>query len=67
MLQKIEEELLERLGRGVYDDIYNYNQEAWNKILKEPETEQELEEVSVEIALVFRIFEYLMAFASPDI
>ncbi|KMT07716.1 hypothetical protein BVRB_6g148370 [Beta vulgaris subsp. vulgaris] len=42
--KKIEEELLERLGRGVYDDIYNYNQEAWNKILKEPETEQELEE-----------------------
>lgn len=42
--KKIEEELLERLKNGVYDEIYNFDQKSWNNILKENEMEQELEE-----------------------
>ncbi|XP_057540148.1 uncharacterized protein LOC130818121 [Amaranthus tricolor] len=41
--KKIEEELLERLKRGVYDDIYNFNKELWDKILDNPEEELEEE------------------------
>ncbi|KNA14440.1 hypothetical protein SOVF_106790 [Spinacia oleracea] len=42
--KKIEEELLERLNRGVYDDIGNLDTKIWKKILEENEIEQELEE-----------------------
>ncbi|XP_043721790.1 protein MAK16 homolog [Telopea speciosissima] len=33
LLQSIEKELLERLKRGVYDDIYNYLVKEYNKVL----------------------------------
>ncbi|KAH9621822.1 hypothetical protein KSS87_023023 [Heliosperma pusillum] len=42
---KIEEELVQRLVKGVYPDgIHNVNQELWNKFLKDREIEDELEE-----------------------
>ncbi|KAK9675531.1 hypothetical protein RND81_11G013200 [Saponaria officinalis] len=43
--KKIEEELIERLMKGVYpDDIHNVNQEIWNKLLKAREIDTEIEE-----------------------
>ncbi|XP_074274398.1 protein mak16 [Silene latifolia] len=46
---KIEEELVQRLIKGVYPDgIHNVNQELWNKYLKKHEIEDELEEPEVE-------------------
>lgn len=37
--QKIEEELMERLKTGVYQDIYNYNPNVFNKIVGAEEEE----------------------------
>lgn len=50
--KKIEEELLERLNRGVYDTIYNFHEKAWNKVLKDNDTEQEIEEEEPEVEYV---------------
>ncbi|KAJ4801971.1 Protein mak16 [Rhynchospora pubera] len=47
----IEKELLERLNKGVYPDICNYDEEIFNKLLdknKEEEQEEEEEEAEVE-------------------
>lgn len=33
--QAIETELLERLKKGIYGDIYNYPELEWNKVLDE--------------------------------
>ncbi|KAJ1696010.1 hypothetical protein LUZ63_012708 [Rhynchospora breviuscula] len=47
----IEKELLERLNKGVYPDICNYDEEIFNKLLdknKEEEQEDEEEEAEVE-------------------
>lgn len=51
-LQSIENELLERLKRGVYGDIYNYPVDKYNEILdkevgKEAISENEEEEVFI--------------------
>lgn len=45
--QSIEKELLERLKKGVYGDIYNYPVKEYNKVLdlEELEVENEDEEV----------------------
>lgn len=44
-MQVIEKELLERLNKGVYPDICNYNEEIFNKLLdKNKEEEQEEED-----------------------
>lgn len=42
--KKIEEELLERLKRGVYDEIYNIREKVFNDVLKGHGVEKELEE-----------------------
>ncbi|XP_021728045.1 protein mak16-like [Chenopodium quinoa] len=42
--KKIEEELLERLNRGVYDDISNVDEKIWKKVLAPPEEELEDDE-----------------------
>lgn len=39
---EIEKELLERLKRGTYDSVVNYDQAAFNKILDEEQDEEEL-------------------------
>lgn len=50
--KKIEEELLERLKRGVYEDIYNLNEKAFNQVLEGHEVEEELEEEEPEVEYV---------------
>ncbi|XP_078180712.1 uncharacterized protein LOC144574565 [Carex rostrata] len=40
----IEKELLERLNKGVYPDICNYNEEIFNKLLDKEQQEEEAEE-----------------------
>ncbi|KAF3336240.1 protein MAK16 A [Carex littledalei] len=40
----IEKELLERLNKGVYPDICNYNEEIFNKLLDKNKVEQQEEE-----------------------
>lgn len=44
-MQSIEKELLERLKKGVYGDIYNYPAEKYNEILdKELQVADDVEE-----------------------
>jgi len=50
--QKVEQELVDRLAKGTYGDIYNFEQTTFNKALEqledeEAETEEESEEESV--------------------
>lgn len=46
-LQSIEKELLERLKKGVYGDIYNYPVEAYNEVLEMEELQAASEEEEV--------------------
>ena len=48
--QKVEQELVDRLAKGTYGDIYNFEQTTFNKALEQledEETEEESEEESV--------------------
>ena len=42
--REIEKELLSRLQSGTYQDIYNFPQRTYNKVLDEEGTQMELEE-----------------------
>ena len=46
-MQSIEKELLERLKKGVYGDIYNYPVEAYNEVLEMEELQAASEEEEV--------------------
>lgn len=55
-MQSIEKELLERLEKGVYGDIYNYPVEKYNKLLDDMEkdaVEEEEEVVCIKFFLLF--------------
>jgi protein MAK16 len=41
--QKVEQELVDRLAKGTYGDIYNFEQTTFNKALKQLEDEEEVE------------------------
>lgn len=60
-VQQIETELLERLKKGIYGDIYNYSETVWNKVLgEEKNVEEEVEEEEEEVLLY-----KLVIFSSP--
>lgn len=49
--ETIEKELLDRLSAGVYEDIYNFNPKAFEKVMDDKEVyeeEEELDEEAVE-------------------
>ena len=48
-LQSIEKELLERLKRGVYGDIYNYPVQEYNKVLDMERLQAASEDEDVEV------------------
>lgn len=52
-MQSIEKELLERLKKGVYGDIYNYPVEAYNEVLEMEELQAASEEEEVAVPSFF--------------
>lgn len=57
-LQAIENELLERLKKGIYpdNDILNYQEGAWNKVLDAAKNvDEEIEEEEEEVLLYKRV------------
>ena len=53
--QAIETELLERLKKGIYGDIYNYPELEWNKVLDEEKKLAEgVEEEEEEEVLLYK-------------
>lgn len=51
-MQSIEKELLERLKKGVYGDIYNYPVEAYNEVLEMEELQAASEEEEVAMPFI---------------
>ena len=60
-MQSIEKELLERLKKGVYGDIYNYPVEAYNEVLEM----EELQAASEEEEVVLQNFSTSLALLIP--
>lgn len=55
-MQSIEKELLERLEKGVYGDIYNYPVEKYNKLLDDMEVKDAISEDEEEVVFSFCSF-----------
>jgi hypothetical protein len=58
--------LLERLNKGVYPDICNYNEEIFNKLL-DKNKEEEQEEEEEEVYLIFGLVQKNISFTFTSI